>query len=222
MSWRLLFAVLIIAAGASAWAGLQLGDWLVAHAPEGPAAPEYPELAGQVILDADGRPFVAKAPQPLVTGRQAIPETPEPVQWDIQPEGIQNVLSNPLISVDTTPISMEEARQLASLGAGGQNGIEGIADLGNLTLTQRAPGAMQPLQPIETASPPAPDFTPSEALNQAAQQLGGNWQQQLRQELDACSNAGFFSRPSCAWAARNKYCGPNNAWGQIAECPPRN
>ena len=31
MSWRFLFATLLVALGASAWGGIQLGDWLVAH-----------------------------------------------------------------------------------------------------------------------------------------------------------------------------------------------
>ena len=39
--------------------------------------------------------------------------------------------------------------------------------------------------------------------------------------LQACSALGFFDRPSCAWAARNKYCEPNNGWGRVRDCPAK-
>ena len=52
-------------------------------------------------------------------------------------------------------------------------------------------------------------------------QADGDWQLSLRQEIQACDSLSFFQRPSCAWAARRKYCEPNNAWGTIRECPER-
>ena len=52
MSWRLLFATLLLALGASAWGGIQLGDWLVAHAP--PAAPALPVMPfGWLLVSHD-------------------------------------------------------------------------------------------------------------------------------------------------------------------------
>jgi len=50
----------------------------------------------------------------------------------------------------------------------------------------------------------------------------GAWQARLRQDLQACDAESFFDRPSCAWAARNRYCTPNNAWGRVADCPAKN
>ena len=47
------------------------------------------------------------------------------------------------------------------------------------------------------------------------------WQDALKRELAHCATQGFFERPSCSWAARNKYCAPNRAWGTMAECPAR-
>src|SRR5690606_24626630 len=67
MSWRIIFAVLIVMAGASAWGGLRLGDWLVAHGPVAPPVLVHPELANDVpVLDANGLPYTAQPPQPLV------------------------------------------------------------------------------------------------------------------------------------------------------------
>ncbi|WP_353173342.1 hypothetical protein [Paracandidimonas soli] len=220
MSWRVLFAILIIAAGASAWGGFRLGDWLVAHTPESPVIPEYPELDGEQILGADGRPFFAQAPQPLVNGRQAVPEPPEPLDWKIEPDVVDRILSNPLISVATTRITLDEAIQIAGRQSGGSAQLDGLADLSGLGLFGGRTNANgQPLQPIDGGPiPPPPDIGISPEVQQAA----GDWQAALARDLEACKSEGFFARPSCAWNARNKYCGPNNAWGRAPNCPAKN
>src|SRR3546814_7737975 len=75
MSWRVIFAVLIVLAGASAWGGLRLGDWLVAHGPVAPPVLEHPELANNVpVLAANGLPYTAQPPQPLMNGEQGVPK----------------------------------------------------------------------------------------------------------------------------------------------------
>ncbi|MGB3821308.1 MAG: hypothetical protein WA986_26360, partial [Achromobacter pulmonis] len=45
------------------------------------------------------------------------------------------------------------------------------------------------------------------------------WVDSLKAELARCATLGFFERPNCAWAARRQYCGPNQGWGAIKECP---
>ncbi|MFY3457397.1 hypothetical protein ACOTJD_12105 [Achromobacter xylosoxidans] len=45
------------------------------------------------------------------------------------------------------------------------------------------------------------------------------WVDNLKAELARCATLGFFERPDCAWAARKQYCGPNQGWGAIKECP---
>lgn len=77
MSWRLLFATLLLALGASAWGGIQLGDWLVAHAPPAAPAPGQDAAASQQpVLDANGRPYVAQPPQPRIDGTLGVPDNP--------------------------------------------------------------------------------------------------------------------------------------------------
>ena len=80
-----------------------------------------------------------------------------------------------------------------------------------------AAGSPQFIQPVDITMPPPPP--PPVA---AGPQTNGNWEAALRRELQACSNLGFFDRPSCSWAARNKYCEPNNAWGRTRDCPAKN
>ncbi|MFY3275348.1 hypothetical protein ACOTEV_16620, partial [Achromobacter xylosoxidans] len=45
------------------------------------------------------------------------------------------------------------------------------------------------------------------------------WVDNLKAELARCATLGFFERPDCAWAARKLYCGPNQGWGAVKECP---
>lgn len=214
MSWRFIFAILVLAAGASAWGGLRLGDWLVAHGPVAPTPPERPELSDVPVLDANGLPYVAQPPQPLLNGQQGVPEAPTAIAWQIPETSLDETTSNPAIDVATTTITMGEA-QLIAQANNAAPGLQGIADVGSLGLGASAsPGQKAPLQPIEVAPPPPSPPVAARGNNQA-------WQASLRQDLQACSAQGFFDRPSCAWAARNKYCEPNNAWGRVRDCPAK-
>lgn len=214
MSWRFIFAMLVIAAGASAWGGLRLGDWLVAHGPIAPPVVEDPSaILATPVLDANGLPFMAQPPQPLVNGQQGVPDVPDQIAWEIPDQSLDQTKATAAIELATTTITMEEAMQIAEAGTG--QSFQGIADVGDLVLGTG--GANQPLQPVEMApAPPPPPIagTPAAGGNQA-------WQASLRQDLQACSAQSFFDRPSCAWTARNKYCEPNNAWGRTPDCPAK-
>ncbi|MFV0282810.1 MAG: hypothetical protein ACK5JE_03345 [Castellaniella sp.] len=206
MSWRLIFVFLLLAAGASAWGGLRLGDWLIAHGPaqsQQVPAP-HPELDQTTMLDANGKPYVASAPQVLPDGRQGVPEMAPPVDWEIQPESLME--ANRPIALATTTISMDEAIRLASRNES-DDGLQGIAQFGSA-------GGSQEVQPIDVTTAPPPPLPQAAASD-------GRWQAAFQAELKACEAQGFFSRPSCAWAARNKYCEPHNAWGRVADCPAK-
>src|SRR5690606_14736202 len=221
MSWRVIFAIIVIALGASAWGGVRLGEWLVAH---GPVRPDIkstpPELSDVPVLGADGKPFVALAPQPLVNGQLGVPEAPEPIQWEIAAPTVQELQADTPIPLATTTITMEEAIRIANSNP---HGLMGLADVGDLlgndqiaSLPQSQQGGQQFIQPVDITAPPPPP----PPVN--APQNSGNWEAALRQELQACSKLGFFDRPSCAWTARNKYCEPNRAWGHVRDCPSKN
>ncbi|MBV6272695.1 hypothetical protein KVP09_07165 [Alcaligenaceae bacterium CGII-47] len=207
MSWRLIFAILLITAGAAAWGGLQLGDWLIAHGPEASIAPVVNQTTPLVpVLDADGKPHAAVAPQPLPDGRLGVPAPQPPVDWAVTTSPLMD--SAPPIALATTMISMDEAIQLASMQR--QDGLQGIADASALDPSR------QPIQPIDITQAPPPA-----AASVGTGATRGDWQAAFRRELSACEGVGFFSRPTCAWAARNKYCEPNGAWGLVDGCPAR-
>ncbi|TAL81227.1 MAG: hypothetical protein EPN46_06995 [Candidimonas sp.] len=218
MSWRFIIVVLLAAAGASAWGGLRLGDWLVAHGPEHKAVTETLPVAVPV-LDANGKPFVAQPPQPQVNGRLSVTEPIPPVDWKIPDKSLVQLLPNGVVDLATTTITMDEAKQIAA--SNGHQALVGIADVSGLDMTasdSKRPPITQPIQPIEAPGVPPPTTTEPRNVRPA----NTAWQASLRQEILACSALSFFDRPSCAWAARNKYCEPNNAWGKVHDCPAKN
>lgn len=201
MSWRLLFAILLLAAGVSAWGGLRLGDWLIAHGPAQPLPPiTPPELTDTPTLDSNGKPYVASAPQPLTNGHLGVPEQDPPVDWQIPDSSLMEEPSQ--IALATTTITLEQAISIAA-GDEYNNGMDNIAQLTS--------GSHDKIQPIEV-----PEIESAPVTNESQ-----SWQQEFKAALKACENVGFFSRPSCSWAARNKYCEPNNAWGKVDGCPSK-
>ncbi|WP_028357309.1 hypothetical protein [Brackiella oedipodis] len=53
----------------------------------------------------------------------------------------------------------------------------------------------------------------------ATSSAGAAWQGEFQQKMAACRRLDFNSRPSCIRNTRQQYCGANNAWGQINDCP---
>ena len=157
MSWRFIFVILIISLGASAWGGIRLGEWLVAH---GPVKPEVkatpPELSDVTILDADGRPFVAAAPQPLVNGSLGVPELETPIEWELEAPSVAQTQAETPIGLATTTISMDEAIRIANANP---HGLKGLADVGDLMGGGNQTGGAanqggQFIQPVDIATPP--------------------------------------------------------------------
>jgi len=234
MSWRLLFATLLVAVGAAAWGGLQLGDWLVAHAPQAAPAPgqEENEWSQQPVLDANGRPYVAQPPQPRVDGTLGVPERPATPQWTIPTVSLFDTVTDPAVQISRENVTMDQARQIAeNSDVPLPNGSSDVTTLDLAMDGQAAGGPPAPQQgPIQAApgvglnqqplvaQSPGQAAMPQQPVQGAAPQ---DWQAALRHELAVCADKGFFERPSCSWNARNRYCAPNRAWGTIAECPPR-
>jgi hypothetical protein len=226
MSWRVLIATLLIALGASAWGGIQFGDWLVAHAPPAVATPGQNEGTQEPVLDANGKPYTAQPPQPRIDGTLGVPDQPTDTNWSVATTSLFDTVNNPLVQISRDSISMDQAKQLAA--ATRNNLPTGPNDVSTLDLatqqaqTQQAAQQYAQIQAsrdvtqqpmIQGVDMPAPQ-------QQATPGAGAKgWQDSLRRELTQCASAGFFQRPTCSWNARNKYCGPNQAWGTIAECP---
>jgi len=237
MSWRLLFLILLLAFGASALGGLQLGDWLVAHAPV--AAPVPGQDAAdpdKVVLDADGKPFVAQPPQPLVDGTLGVPSAPGGTRWQVPTVSLFETVTDPGVNIARDSLSASEVMRLSEAGAALP---QGPADVVTVDIAQPGEGS-RPQPPMPEQPPLQPQYPiPGQPPYMAQAAQGGqavaprpaapaqapaqqqDWLAALRNELQHCATLGFFQRPSCAWNARNKYCAPNRAWGSVAECPRR-
>jgi hypothetical protein len=213
MSWRFIIAVLLIAAGVSTWGGLQFGNWLIAHGPEKAEYHNEPPLAKLPVLDANGRPYSAQPPQPLVDGHLGYQQSIPPVDWQIKSDESANATPNLNIAMATTTITMDQAKLIAGGGSTQGANLAGIADVSSLVGGK--PSAQAPIQPVDVPPPPpAPEQTPDPNTSR-------NWQGQFHRALEICSQKGFFERPSCAWDARNQYCEPNHAWGKVRDCPAK-
>lgn len=45
------------------------------------------------------------------------------------------------------------------------------------------------------------------------------WQADFQREMAACRQMGFLDRAGCVHETRARYCGANNAWGKVDDCP---
>ncbi|WP_207545741.1 hypothetical protein [Achromobacter insolitus] len=221
MSWRFLFATLLIALGASAWGGIQLGDWLVAHAPVAAPAPGQDAAASQQpVLDANGRPYVAQPPQPRIDGTLGVPDKPADREWQVNTVSLFDTVSDPSVKISRDRISPDQAREIAA--ASHVPLPSGPSDVSTLDL--QAPGTSTAINgggQVQANGYGTPQMVQAPPPNTAQAPGALGWQDALKRELAHCATQGFFERPSCSWAARNKYCGPNRAWGTMAECPAR-
>lgn len=50
---------------------------------------------------------------------------------------------------------------------------------------------------------------------------GFAWEGAFQTEMASCRRLGFSERPACISSVRAKYCGANNAWGKVNDCPAR-
>lgn len=219
MSWRILIATLLLGIAVSVMGGLQLGNWLIEHGPlKTEIADAYQDLYTMPTLDADGKPYVPTPPQPLVDGRLAVPESPEHIDWQINQESD--------LLAERRPIALATASGGSSGGAHvarshvSPSGLQGLAQIGSRSNTQSNNLDDNVIQPVDMGSAPPP---PSQEVQVSNLPIASNpnWQINFQRELQACDALSFTKKPSCKWDARNKYCGPNSAWGRVPGCPSK-
>jgi hypothetical protein len=84
-----------------------------------------------------------------------------------------------------------------------------------LLLAENTPGAPEKPATKQKSANPTPT-TPHKG-SAAAQPSGKSWQQDLRRDIEACRQLGFFKRAFCMDRARFKYCFPDR-WNLAPEC----
>jgi len=200
MSWRALIFFLLLALLASWQGGRQLGLWLVEQAPESISSSTTATEARGQVLDADGKPLAPQPPQPRIDGTLGVPREMAPVEWTIEAVIASRADANSY---------KKEGEEDEDDGEESQEDSDARRDRTSDPDSVRAVDVSPPASSSSTTRPattPAPLFT---------------WRDELKKELTKCSSVGFFRRPGCIDAAQTKYCGPNNAWGKVAECPDR-
>jgi len=202
MSWRWLsvFAILLLAASAAG--GVALGNWLVDVAPSISADGRTNTTRGpEVVRDAAGRPLASVPPQPLLDGTLGPPmETIQPM-WELETVSLFETNLDPMVVLGRGDDSYSVSDMLTGAGTGLAQG-EGDVAIVDLT----AQPELERETPTQVAQAPA---------------ASTSWQAQLADAVNACQNVGFFSRPDCLKRARQKFCEPNQAWGDHPLCPSR-
>lgn len=212
MSWRILIAALLLGIAASVMGGLQLGNWLIEHGPlKTETLDAYQDLYVVPTLDADGKAYVPAPPQPLVDGRLAVPDSSEHIDWEINTETDLLAERRPIALATATGGSANITRSHVS-----PSGLQGLAQIRSRSnnLDENV------IQPVDIGSTPPP---PSQEVQVSNRSIASNpnWQVNFQQALNACDALSFTKKPSCKWDARNKYCGPTNAWGKVPGCPAK-
>lgn len=193
MSWRALIIFLFLAVIASWQGGRQLGLWLVDQAPDSIASAFNQKSDSGEVLDANGKPLAPQPPQPRIDGTLGVPKEMAPVEWTIAP-----VIASRADANSYKKDGEEEQEQENEEAKESSSDTVRTIDARN-TNTNAAAARPNTPPPLQTVS----------------------WQDSLRKELAQCNSAAFFRRPGCIDSAQSKYCGPNRAWGKIAECPDR-
>ena len=182
---------------------MMLGEWLVESAPSVVnRSISSNSKDPQPVLDADGKPYAAQPPQPLVDGTLGVPKAMSETQWQISEVSVVDLQDGSMRTLDTV------------------SGLPpGPADVATVDVAN----APTPASQSQRATPPAPNAAAKPAVKPPAPPAANpvEWLQSLRKEISQCESLGFFQRPACVQNARNRYCNPNNAWGKVAECPAR-
>ena len=206
MSWRVLIVFLVLAAVASWQGGVQLGNWLVARAPDTVASvadKDYKTLQ----RDAKGRLITAQPPQPRIDGTLGVPRELDPIEWAIEAVTAED------FETDPNRMKVEDDEDDDTANDGSETADAKRAERNAKERSDNTASAAPPQSvAIRPTAPPVPPGITVTVIS---------WQQTLKQELEQCGKLGFFQRPTCLQNARSKYCAPNDAWGKTADCPAR-
>lgn len=176
-------------------------DWAVSHNPATP----FSEESNLMKIDAEGRVIgdtaeggYERRDHELSAGGNGLPQG-----------------QNDIATLDITASMRQDAANAMNSGIrpGQQVAVGSNAGTGN------AGGATS--NAVNNGRP-APAGSAVTARNQPSPApVQQTWQQKLKSDLEQCEKQGFFQRPTCVQNARNRYCGPNNAWGKMPDCPAR-
>lgn len=114
---------------------------------------------------------------------------------------------------DSAPMPPNPAQE----GAAPAPQVQDVSAAGAAAIPATPPSAAREGAVSHTAAPAMPK--PTLRITEIPAENPHAWVDSLKAELARCATLGFFERPDCAWAARKQYCGPNQGWGAVKECP---
>lgn len=114
---------------------------------------------------------------------------------------------------DSAPMPPNPAQE----GAAPAPQVQDVSAAGAAAIPATPPSAAREGAASHTAAPAMPK--PTLRITEIPAENPHAWVDSLKAELARCATLGFFERPDCAWAARKQYCGPNQGWGAVKECP---
>lgn len=151
-------------------------------------------------------PNVTELDPPAEFDDQGKPITPQPMQPLL--DGTQGLATtkpdvNWKISESSLDVALKNEKDSAMYGEENQR-LSGV-------VTQGSTGGAQSFQPIQRQRP----AQGGSGSNNSA------WVGAFNQAMAQCRALNFNERPSCISRVRNQYCGANNAWGRVTDCPAR-
>lgn len=147
-----------------------------------------------------------------------MPDQPASRDWAVNTVSLFDTTGDPAVQISRDSITMDRAREIAA-----NSDVplpSGNSDI--TTLDLQALGGQAPIVPQEAIPASGMQQNPA-AVAQVAPQTNraGGAAGRTRCAANWPTAPRRAERPSCSWAARNKYCAPNRAWGTMAECPRR-
>ena len=192
MSWRFLIFTIIVFAGIATALGLQAGDFLTQRVPVQANIPNVTELDPPASYDAQGKLLIPQPMQPLLDGTQGLAAAKPDVEWKVKAGSLSDTIKNQ----EQSAMNAEENQRLSGVVTQGTTGT-----------------------PSKTFQPIRRQNTTPSANTGGSNNLG--WVPAFNQAMARCRTLGFNDRPACISRVRNQYCGANNAWGRVADCPAR-
>lgn len=193
MSWRFLLASIMVSALMAALVGYVAGVWLANHSPKTANLPNVSANDPPPALDVYGRPILREPMQLLFDGSIGMIDREEPTpDWKVYPHQLATVEK-----VQIDPALLVDIVAGAPRQAFSQELTQGEVGESTKSTTRIA------------------------SQTKATSQVQFEWEVPFRVAMAQCRTQTLSARRQCIRQVREQFCAPNQAWGQVDDCPAR-